>query len=671
VAGGAAGGLLRLAWAELADLGAAPAGPAAGERWAVLEGRCAGETAALVHAGGLRPAPLREPVPGAVPGFLVADAVPAAVTAGAATPPDAARAALADALALLQTWLAEEAYADSRLVLLTRGACAAKPGEAADPAAAAVSALVRTAQSENPGRIVLLDLDASPASARAVPAAVTRALAGDEPHLALREAVAYAPRLTAAARPDDTSGPRPDDPDGTSGPRPLDPDGTVLVTGATGFLGGLVARHLVTAHGVRRLLLVSRRGAAAPGAPELGAALTQLGATARFAACDVADRAAVQRLLADVGAEHRLTAVVHTAGVLDDGVLTALTPERIDTVLRPKADAAWHLHELTAGLDLSAFVLFSSIAAPLGTPGQANYAAANAFLDALALHRHAAGLPAQSLGWGLWDDEAGMAQELAEADLARLARTGIAAMPSADGLALLDAALRTPHALLTPVRLDAGALRAQAAAGRLPALLRTLVRTPPRRAGAAPGGSPAGERPLPERLAQMTPEEREKAVLELVRAEVAGVLGHADARRLEGERSFQELGFDSLTAVELRDRLAAATGLRLSATLPFDHPTATALAAELLGRLAPDDDPAGRAPLTEALDRLEAALARAAADGDADHDRDRVGGRLGDLLRRWHSGHRPPAADGDDLQSATDDELFSALDDELGLADAE
>ncbi|MDX3580038.1 type I polyketide synthase, partial [Streptomyces sp. FL07-04A] len=596
-----------------------------------------------------------------VPGVLVAD-VPAPAAPAEATPPDAARAALADTLALLQTWLAEDAYADSRLVLLTRGACAALPGEVPDPAAAAVSALVRTAQSENPGRIVLLDLDGSPASAHAVPAAVARALAQDEPHLALRQAVAYAPRLAPGA-PADESAP----------PRPLDPDGTVLVTGATGFLGALVARHLVTAHGVRRLLLVSRRGADAPGAPELAAALTRLGAAARFAACDTADRAALQRLLADVDAAHPLTALVHTAGVLDDGVLTALTPQRIDTVLRPKADAAWHLHELTAGLDLSAFVLFSSIAAPLGTPGQANYAAANAFLDALAQHRHAAGLPAQSLGWGLWDDAAGMAQELAEADLARLARTGIAAMPADQGLALFDAALRTAHPLLAPVRLDAGALRAQAAAGRLPALLRTLVRTPPRRPAppAAPAATGADQRPLTQRLAQMSPEEREKSVLHLVRTEVADVLGHADARRVESERSFQELGFDSLTAVELRDRLAAATGLRLSATLPFDHPTATALTAQLLSRLAPHDAPQPQPqPLTEALDRLEAALAQAAADGAHHDDRDHVGGRLGELLRRWHGGHRPTAADAD-LRSATDDELFSALDDELGLAGAE
>lgn len=542
-------------------------------------------------------------------------------------------------------------------MLLTRHAAAVRAGEAPDPVAAAVTGLLRSAQSENPGRIVVLDLDGTDASARAVAGAVTAALAQGEPQIGLREGVAYVPRLVA----------RTPDPDQDPRPR-FTPDGTVLITGATGFLGGLVARHLVTEHGVRHLLLVSRRGEDAPGARELSAELAASGASPVFAACDVADREALADLLRTVETEHPLTAVVHTAGVLDDAVLTGLTPERFDTVLRPKADAAWNLHELTREVDLSAFVLFSSIAAPLGTPGQANYAAANAFLDALALHRRADGLPALSLGWGLWGNDAGMAEELAAADRARLARTGIAPMVSDHGLALLDAALPDSEGLLVPVRLDAAALRTQAAAGQLPALLRALVRTPARRS-AASGGTGSSTQPLLDRLTAMAPDERADAVLELVRTQVAGVLGHTDTRRIDSERSFQELGFDSLTAVELRDRLSAATGLRLTATLPFDHPTATALAAELLGRLVPDDT-AGPASLAEALDHLEAALTGATGAGTEEYER--VDGRLGELLRRWQGAHRHLVSDDvSDLDSATDDELFSALDDELRATGAE
>ncbi|WP_042373213.1 SDR family NAD(P)-dependent oxidoreductase, partial [Streptacidiphilus neutrinimicus] len=373
-----------------------------------------------------------------------------------------------EALALVQRWLAEEAFADTRLVVLTRGAVATgADDEVTDLPSATVWGLVRSAQSENPGRIVLVDLDEDAASAAVLAAAVDTG----EPQLALRAGVAYAPALVREPVTAEQSVPG------------VYPEGTVLVTGATGSLGALVARHLVTAYGARRLLLVSRRGAQAPGAAELAAELGELGAQVALAACDVADRAALAALLGSL--EHPLTAVVHTAGVLDDGVLASLTPERIDTVLRPKVDAAWHLHELTQDQNLSAFVLFSSAAGTFGTAGQANYAAANAFLDTLAEHRRGLGLPAASLGFGPWAEDAGMAGESDGSTIRRMARGGVDALTADEGLALLDAALATGRAALVPIHLDPAGLRAQAEAGLLPPLLRGLVRVPMRRAAGA------------------------------------------------------------------------------------------------------------------------------------------------------------------------------------------
>ncbi|MDX3646407.1 beta-ketoacyl reductase, partial [Streptomyces sp. MB09-02B] len=346
------------------------------------------------------------------------------------------------------------------------------------------------------------------------------------------------------------------------------PHGTVLVTGATGALGTLVARHLVTHHGVRHLLLAGRRGPAAPGADELVAELTGAGARVTFAACDVADREALAGLLADIPAEHPLTGVVHLAGVVDDGLLGDLTAERLDAVLRPKADAAWHLHELTAELDLTDFVLFSSAAGVLGSPGQANYAAANAFLDALAQHRRSLGLPGLSLAWGPWRGTGGMADALDAGDRARLEGGGLRPFTAASGLAALDRALTTPDdALLVPLHLTPG--RSSFPADRVPAVLRALVRgTVPRRTTVR-----RDDRAGANALAVLDPTARESALLELVRAEAARVLGHGGADAFTPDRAFGELGFDSLTSVELRNRLATATGLRLQPTLVFDHPT--------------------------------------------------------------------------------------------------
>ncbi|MFE3639147.1 SDR family NAD(P)-dependent oxidoreductase, partial [Streptomyces sp. NPDC059168] len=365
-------------------------------------------------------------------------------------------------------------------------------------------------------------------------------------------------------------------------PAEWNPDGTVLITGGTGTLGALVARHAVTTRGARRLLLTSRRGEAATGAAELAAELRELGADVTIAACDAADRDALAALIDAVPAEHPLTAVIHTAGVLDDGVVDALTPERIDHVLRPKADAALHLHELTRHLDLADFVLFSSAAGTFGGAGQANYAAANVFLDALAHHRRAHGLAATSLAWGLWAEASGMTGELDTADKDRMTRSGVLGLSSEEGLALLDTARHLGDAHLVPMQLDLAPLR-QADASMVPALLRGLVRTPLRRAVEAT--ATGGGTPLVEQLVRLPENERDPLLLDLVRNQVAAVLGHATPDAVEPTRAFKDLGFDSLTAVEFRNRLGATAGIRLPATLVFDYPTPTALAGHLLDEL--------------------------------------------------------------------------------------
>ncbi|KIE26574.1 polyketide synthase [Streptomyces sp. MUSC 125] len=482
--------------------------------------------------------------------------------------PAAARATLYRALDLLRAWASDDRFAEARLVVVTRRAVMTEHGDhVPDLAAAPLWGLLRCAQNENPGRLVLVDVDD-----RSL-AALPSALAGDATQFALRAGHVLVPRLARSVA------------EGGSGPEPLsrwDTGGTVLITGGTGTLGRLFARHLVTKHGVRHLLLVSRRGPDSPGAADLVAEVSGLGAEVTVTACDVADRAALAALLAKIPPNRPLTGVVHTAGTLDDGLISGMTPERLDAVLAPKLDAAWHLHDLTRDLGLSAFVLFSSIMGTIGNAGQGNYAAANVFLDALAQHRRANGLPATSLAWGFWNERSELIGHLGDADIARIQRTGLKPLSSDEGVALFDAALAGGEATVTPAALDLDRLRARATQASLPEVLRGLVRARrPATEGSATGST------LADRLAGRPAEDIDRELLDLVRSHTATVLGHADAGSVQPTAAFRELGLDSLSAVELRKRLNEVTGLRLSATVVFDHPTPSTLAAllreELLG----------------------------------------------------------------------------------------
>ncbi|MDX3855598.1 polyketide synthase [Streptomyces sp. AK02-01A] len=478
------------------------------------------------------------------------------------------------ALTLVREWLAEERLSDVPLVVLTSGAVAVSDGDdIADLGGATAWGLLRSAQSEAPGRVVIVDLpsDGTTVTDASRDTLLSGLLASGETQGAIREGRVLVPRLARIRRED-------------RGAEPLwSSDGTVLITGGTGSLGGLFARHLVSERGVRHVLLVSRRGEQAPGATELAEELTALGAAVTVEACDVSDRTALAALLSRVPEEHPLTGIVHTAGVLDDGLVAAQNARRLDGVLAPKADAAWHLHELTRDLDLTAFVLFSSVAAVIGGPGQSNYAAANSFLDALAQHRAAHGLPALSLAWGLWEQSSGLTGGLTETDLRRIARSGFRAVATEQGPALLDLALRLgrPYTVATP--LDLAVLRDRP---QVPAVLRSLVRTPVRGVARAAADEGTG---LSDRLAGLTEAEQQEVVLKALLDAMAGVLGHSGGRVIDRERPFSQLGFDSLTSVELRNRLAAVTGLRLPATLVFDHPTPEALAARLRAEILAGD----------------------------------------------------------------------------------
>nr|WSX19094.1 type I polyketide synthase [Streptomyces tubercidicus] len=634
------GSLYELTWAVLEEAAA----PVSGS-WTVV-GPDAEKIADPLRRAGVDVSTCPEPAKAAgqetAPEVVVLPVTVPSPGAGAEATPVAARAAVHSVLGTVQAWLADERLEGARLVVLTRGAVS-PDGAPADLVTTPVWGLLRSAQSEHPDRIVLADLDDEDASWAKLPALI----AAGEPQAAIRRGALSVPRLAVL------------EPSGQDAAPVWNAGGTVLITGGTGVLGAEVARHLVTGHGVRNLVLTSRSGPTAAGAEELRAQLTAAGARVEILACDAADRDALAGVLAGIPEDAPLTGVVHTAGVTDDGVISSLTPDRVDQVLRPKVDAAWNLHELTQELDLSAFVLFSSVAGTLGAPGQGNYAAANTFLDALAAHRRAEGLPAVSLPWGLWAQSSGMTGKLGEADLRRIGSGGLVPLSSEAGVALLDAATVAGPAVVLPMDLDP---RKLAASGDIPAVLRGVVRAPARRAAAA--GPAVAEISLSERLGAVPAVERSALVLDLVRTHVAAVLGHAETAKMKAEQQFTELGFDSLTAVELRNRLHTVTGLRLPATLIFDYPTSAALADHILGEVVADEpDPV--ATVLATIEKLEAGLSMLRTESG---DRRDITKRLERALSQYRDGDTAEYGDDtdSDIRDASTDELLDVFDREFG-----
>jgi NAD(P)-dependent dehydrogenase (short-subunit alcohol dehydrogenase family)/acyl carrier protein len=547
-------------------------------------------------------------------------------------PARAVREALMPALDLVQQWAADDRFTESQLLVLA---------DRTGPAGAAVWGLMRCVQAEHPGRFVIADpgMPGGQVRDRAAWRLVAAGLAAGHTQFAVDGGRLLTPCLIRRSA--------------TSAPANLS-EGTVLVTGATGGIGALVAQRLVTEHGARDLLLVSRSGEAAPGAADLSARLTELGARVRIEACDVADRAALTALLDSVPADRPLVGVVHSAGVLDDALLAGLTPQRCETVLRPKADAAWLLHELTADLPLRAFVLFSSVVGVLGNAGQANYGAANAVLDALSVHRRSLGLPATAIAWGPWT--LGMTAGLTKADEARFARSGLAALDEASGLALFDAAMRASEAggsgVVVAAKWDREALRRAVDQGTdVPVAVRALL--PARRRAAAPpqqSGSPIA---TADRLAGLTRPEALELLVGVVRRNVAVALAHQSPEAVDIEIPFSELGFDSLSSVELRRKLGEEIGRRLPATLLFDRPTVAAVAEYLAQELAADE-PSAEDELRDVLDRL-------GAENADESGRARVAAMLDAALARLGGAQHQQTGGADRFDGVSDEEIFQFI----------
>ncbi|WP_439956076.1 type I polyketide synthase [Nocardia yamanashiensis] len=467
---------------------------------------------------------------------------------------------VAGALTVLREWLADKRFEQSRLIVVTRGAVGLPGADVKDLAGAPIWGLVRAAQAEHPGRILLVDSDDDAMDLAAIAAT-------GEPETALRDGACRVPRLAPIVTA------------GTAAP--IEPDGTILISGGTGGLGALLARHLVSAHGAKHLLLLSRRGLSAPRAADLSAELTRAGAAVRIEDCDVADSERLREILSTIPTHAPLTGVIHTAGVFDAGLIESLTSERVHATLRAKVDGAWNLHELTASMDLRMFVLFSSVGGQILAGGQGGYAAANAYLDALAAYRRARGQAATALAWGPWA-EMRMGAEITDRQLRRIRRQGVIPLSTVHGLALFDIALAQSNPMLTPVRIDRTALGART--GELPALLRGLVRTPPRR-DIGPGYAPSQARTL----AELDRLERQDRLLELTLGTAAEVLSYGADSDLAADSAFQDLGFDSLSAMEFRNKIKSVTELPVPVTAIFDYPTPRDLAKYLTAQFDTDE----------------------------------------------------------------------------------
>ena len=446
--------------------------------------------------------------------------------------------------------------------------------------------------------------------------------------------------------------------------------GSVVITGGTGMAGSALAAHLVARYGVAHVVLVSRSGAGAEGVAELVGELEDAGARVTVAACDVADRDAVAALLAQLPAQYPLKGVFHAAGALDDGLIASLTPERVDAVLRAKVDGAWHLHELTRDLDLSAFVMFSSMAGIVGSPGQGNYAAANSFLDGLAAYRRARGLAGLSVAWGMWEQVSAMTRHLADRDKARMTRVGLAPLSTPRALQLFDDAVLADRSVLVAARLDAAGL---GASGVVPPLLRDLATRPGRRlvVDADSAQSMSG---LVARLQGLSAEQRHSLLVELVCTNAATVLGRSNAE-IDADVAFQDLGFDSLTAVELRNRLKTATGLTLSPAVIFDHPTPAALAEQIDGQLSSatitngttNNEP-DRLARYQRFNDIARELQTVLDQPDwTPDDKTHFSGRLQTILTDLTTAPRNQSHPIDnDITTATESELFAILDEDVG-----
>ncbi|MGX1916239.1 SDR family NAD(P)-dependent oxidoreductase [Streptomyces phaeochromogenes] len=586
----------------------------------------------------------------------------------------------------VREWLADERFSEVQLVVVTRGAQLVHggPDSVLDLAQAAALGALRSAATENPDRFLLVDLDgdgntdedAAPLLHRAVMAAREEG----ETQVALRDGTAFVPRLARGTTGERAERQAQDDRGEGAKKRSASParpvgDGTVLITGGTGTLGAVVAHHLVAEHGVKNLVLISRHGMEAPGALELREQLRECGAAVDVVACDAADRDGLGAVLRTLPESAPLTGIVHAAGAVDDGLIGAMDREQVQRVLRPKVDAALNLYHLTRGLDLRMFVLFSSAAGVVGSAGQSNYAAANAFLDALIRPLRAQGTRAVSLGWGIWEEpESALVRKAGEDTERRMARKGFLTLPTGVALHHFDTAIggdgdEAAEELLVPVRLDLARLREEAAAGVLFPLFRDLVRQPVRRGRASGYGSEVPNTSLTAELAALPEAEREHLMLSVVRTHVASVLGHASPEAVDAGRGLADMGIDSLAAVQLRNRLSAATGLRLPATLAFDRPTSSALAAHLLAELGLENDGSvaerQSRQVAEALRKAEQALSVCSPD---EATREQLAQMLRDMLRTVEKGgaRKPDGDDEHDVAAATNEEMFELIDRELG-----